>query len=487
MKPSLFKLQIPDLVFISVLIIALASGRQMLDLDSDIGRHLTLGNYMLNERLIPAHDLFSHTRAGLSRPPYEWMSQILFALSNRLLGLDGDILLTSIVLALTFFLICKFASRRSGTPMLSLIITFIAAGAASIHWLPRPHTFTFLLLTIWIEYLEKLTRGEAVRLYTFPLLMLLWANLHGGFIFGILVWAAYFAGWLWETWRGRSNKSHGYDLLAIGVTSLITTVVTPDLWRNWSAVLNNQSAFILNRTIETMRPNLLDISILPYTFLLLLTLLLYIFNWKNFKAAHLFLLAGLGILSLLMARNIPLFAIASAPILSEMAAGHLSKIKAWAQIEKRFSGFSPPSGSSIWPITIVLLMTTYIANFNFTNKHPIYRFDPVIFPVEAANFLEANPPAGNMFNSFNWGGYLLYRLWPEQRVFIDGQTDFYGETLSREYVQVESLQPGWENVFTKYDVEWVIVPHTGLLANMLVAKGWDILYQDDTTDILRKP
>ena len=190
-----------DIIFVVVFILALASGSQMLSIDSDLGRHLTIGNYILDNRIIPTRDLFSHTLSNQPRPPYEWLSQILFALANRLLGLDGVILLTALIIALTFTLVFKFANRRCESPIIAFLFTFLAVGASSIHWLPRPHIITFLLLAIWIENLEQLRKGKPVKLITFPLIMLFWANLHGGFVFGILAWCAYFAGWLWMKWQ----------------------------------------------------------------------------------------------------------------------------------------------------------------------------------------------------------------------------------------------------------------------------------------------
>jgi hypothetical protein len=107
--------------------------------------------------------------------------------------------------------------------------------------------------------------------------------------------------------------------------------------------------------------------------------------------------------------------------------------------------------------------------------------------VDAVKWLKTNPQEGRMFNFFTWGGYLLYRLWPEQLVFIDGQTDFYGEALSREYVQVEALQPGWEDVLSKYNVSWVMTQNDQPLEHALFENNWEVLYKDDTAVILRKP
>ena len=86
---------------------------------------------------------------------------------------------------------------------------------------------------------------------------------------------------------------------------------------------------------------------------------------------------------------------------------------------------------------------------------------------QAADWLDKHPQHGKMFNYFTWGGYLLYREWPEQKVFIDGQTDFYGEALTRQYERVITLAPGWEDVLNQYHVRWVLIPPGGPLASAL--------------------
>jgi hypothetical protein len=481
------KPHISDIVFIAVLLLSLLSGQQMLNLDSDLGRHLAIGNYMLDERVIPTRDLLSHTRNGLSRPPYEWLAQILFALAHRLLGLDGVILLTSLIIALMFTLVYRYAYLRSGSALITMALTLIAIGASSIHWLPRPHVFTFPLLVVWIELLDRLARGEHIKPYVFVFIMLLWANLHGGFIFGILAWIAYLAGWLWETWRGKPEKRTGKKLLIIGTGSLVATSLTPDLWRNWEAVLNNRSAFILDRTVETMRPVLTDISILPHTLLLAVTILLFALNWKSLKANHFFLIAGLGVMSLLMARNIPLFAIAAVPILAEMIAGSLSRSKTWTRIERRFAGLSSSPGQSVWSLTVALAAIAFFINHNINNDRTIHRFDPTIFPMEAVDYIETNPQQGNMFNDFNWGGFLLHRLWPKYAVFVDSQSDFYGVGLMRKYDRIISANSDWQNLLETYHVDWVIVPVDSPLADEVESSSnWEIIHHDNVAVIGRR-
>ncbi|HEX5808299.1 MAG TPA: hypothetical protein VFY25_06505, partial [Anaerolineales bacterium] len=112
-------------------------------------------------------------------------------------------------------------------------------------------------------------------------------------------------------------------------------------------------------------------------------------------------------------------------------------------------------------------------------------FDPRFFPVEAVSWLEAHPPQGRMFNEFDWGGYLLLRLWPDQQIFMDGHTHIYGEALTREYERVITLSPGWQDVLDKYEVAWVIVRSNAPLINALTLQdNWLITHQDPTTTIL---
>ncbi|MFN8385544.1 MAG: hypothetical protein U0X92_03875 [Anaerolineales bacterium] len=91
-----------------------------------------------------------------------------------------------------------------------------------------------------------------------------------------------------------SDQRDRQKFLLIGLTSLAASIITPDLWHNWEAVLNNRSAFILNRTVETMPPNLLDPSNAPFVILLALAIFFSLVNWRSISAAHVFLLGDLA-------------------------------------------------------------------------------------------------------------------------------------------------------------------------------------------------
>jgi hypothetical protein len=91
-----------------------------------------------------------------------------------------------------------------------------------------------------------------------------------------------------------------------------------------------------------------------------------------------------------------------------------------------------------------------------------------------------------MFNEFDWGGYLLYRLWPAQKIFMDGHTHIYGDALSREYVAIQSRAPGWEAILDNYQVEWAILRVDNPLALALIDDGWREVYRDETAVVLKR-
>jgi hypothetical protein len=476
-----------DCVFISIFVGALLLGSRMLNTDSDLGRHLTLGNYILETSSIPVRDILSFTKPGESRPPYEWLSQVAFALAGRILSFDGVVILTALVIALTFLVVYRDGLERSGAPILAALFTTLAGVASSLHWLTRPHVFSLLLFAMWMRGLERIRTQAKFSTWVLPFLMVIWANTHGGFVVGLLAWGAYTAGWLWETLRHPAKRAAGKKLLLAGATSLLASVVTPDLWRNWEAVLQNRSAYILERTVETMPPQLAAPGTWPFLVLLMLTAVLFVRRRHQLIPAHAFLLGAIAAMSLAVARNIPFFAIAAAPILTAGLAQSLAGQERWVNLEAAFSRIEAGARGFLWALLVVAGVVGWISYHRAATQDSIYHFDARLFPVAAANWLELHPVQGRMFNDFNWGGYLLYRLWPQQRVFIDSQSDFYGEELTRQYEQVVLGQPGWQGTLDRYGIKWIIVPPTsGLSQQVRQDSSWELLYDDGTASILAK-
>ncbi|HEY9076948.1 MAG TPA: hypothetical protein VIO61_10460 [Anaerolineaceae bacterium] len=487
------------MVWITVFIAVIGFGPRLLNMDGDLGRHLTLGQLILETRSIPLVDMVSHTKFGEPLTPHEWLSQVLFALAYRLLGLDGVVLLVGIVIATVFYFVYRQCALGSRGLIVPFTITLLAMAASSIHWLSRPHIFTFLMLVIWTDGLYRLRLGDLKTWWLLPLVMLLWVNLHGAFIAGFFVWAVYLVGYLLDGWLGSKyddpihEKRFGSRLMYVGGASFVLSLVNPAGIYLWSTSLGYiQNRYLVSHTAEYLPPDFQAISASPFLLMIILSLVVLGLRNKRLSIRSILLLAGWTAMALYSTRNIPLYAIIAAPILS----GTLSKIvdgksirisviEKFRNFDHRIADIQRQVKGFIWIPVVILLAGVLLWNgFRLDFSRSGNRFFPEVFPEQAVDWLVMHPQPGNVFNEFTWGGYLLYRQYPGMKVFIDGQTDFYGEALTREYEQVITLRPGWEKVFQKYQILWVIFPHGApIFRGLSTLPGWKCVYQDATAEI----
>lgn len=480
-----------DALFICILFIVCVRGSNLFNADGDLGRHITLGQYMLRNG-IPYYDIFSHTMAGEYLVSHEWLAQIAFGAVHAALGLGGAVLLTAILIAATFTLVYREMLRRNIHYLPALLITTLAAFTSILHWLARPHVFTFLFVAVWTYSLQKIMEGRSLKLWILPLMMLVWANTHGAFIMGFFILAAYFAGWVWQYLFKETTLETGKKLILIGVLSLAVTFINPYGWRLWGTSVGYfGNHFLVDYTIEYQSPNFHEFSAWPFLLMLVLCFVAPALG-RKIQAYEAFLLAGFAALGLYSERNIPLFAIIAAPYLASMLQPVFEKFQLSNRMEQTIKNVEGqlPANSMVLPILTVLIMLVVVKQGVPLDSAGLgYQYDPAKFPVQAVNWLDENPQPDNMFNHFIWGGYLLYREWPRQTVFIDGQTDFYGEALTLEYVEVVTLRENWEDILAKYDVRWAIIKSDeAQLADALQNElGWKMLYKDNTAIILRQP
>ncbi len=439
-KTPLITLFLPTLdaaLFVILFFSVLLLGPRMLNVDGDLGRHITIGNYILRNLEIPMRDLFSHTMTGEPIIPHEWLAQLSFSIVNTLMGLYGVVVLTAVVIAGTFTLTYREMLKQNIYRSLALSFTILAAYASSIHWLTRPHIFTFLFTALWAYLLEN----EKSKFWLFPLIMLIWVNTHGAFIAGFVILGGHVAGWFWEYIHKQAAWERFAKLSLIGGLSFAITFINPAGWRLWDlsvGYLGNR--YLVDHTVEYQSPNFHEPGTWPFLLLMVLGILALGLGGR-LRAHQAILFAGWSAMSLYSARNIPLFAIVTTPYIGLATQALLETSSLYKKIEvKFFSTEKNLKGGFVFSVAFLLIAIVFPPIPATANQ-----FDANIFPVKAVNWLLIHPQKGEMFNHFTWGGYLLYRMWPEETVFIDGQTDFYGETLTREYSQVITLQNGWKD------------------------------------------
>jgi hypothetical protein len=491
--PKFFAYLLPqprDILFIGVFFSIIFGGPKLFTNDGDLGRHITIGNYILDTGTIPTHDIFSHTMTGERLVPHEWLAQVIFALAHRIMGLSGDVLIAALLGVFTILIVYQELVKRGNYRLIALFLAAYVAIVSSVHWLARPHMFTFFFVVLWTYWLEHFYRGESKNFWRFPLLMLVWVNTHGAFIAGFVVWGTYMADWIWEFLHGRGSKAMGKQLLMMGLLSFAVTFINPAgiyLWGTSVGYVGN--SFMTSHTIEYLSPDFHERDMWPFMFMVAFALFA-LMQERKLQVREALLLAGWTIMSLYSVRNMPLFAVITAPIYGSL-------IQPWA--EKIVNWLKPSDGPResenvlrgyVWIVASILFFGFVLwRGIPIDQKGTGNIFLPDKMPVQAVDWLQKNPQDGKVFNQFIWGGYILYRMWPTETVFIDGQTDFYGEALMREYFDVINVSADWENILDKYDVSWLLIPRDETLARYLYSvddDSWNVIYQDDTSVIFRR-
>ena len=482
---SYFIPRLRDILFLSVFVAALAFGPRMLNADGDLPHHLAVGKYILQGHLPPLIDIFSFTRNGVPFAPHKWLSEVVFYIAYLAFDERGIVILSALLLALTFSLVYVYGVQRSGTRLPVFFLVAWGAALSSLHWISRPHLFTMLLFAIWLILNERLVGGRKVPFWYFAVLMLLWNNLHGEFISGFLVTGATLVGWIWEFIFDRLNTDINVGKRLGIVLGLITvvTLVNPVSLRALSTVTNwLGNEYLMSHTNETIPPNFADPKFMVVLVFLVFSIFILAINGKKLPFRMGLILAGFSALVLVSARNIHFYGVA-APFVLVSVFSKKSLGKPFYRLEEFLGKIEGHLKGFAWPLLtvglgIVLLAVTPIGR--------IETFSPGYFPIQATKWLETNPQQGNMFNPFDWGGYLSLELFPDQLVFIDSQGDIYGESFIREYENIISLGIGWQESLAKYKVNWVIIPKNWDLASALSATGWMKVYFDNTTVILTR-
>lgn len=467
-----------------------ASGPKILNFDGDLPRHILTGNLILQTHRVSTSDIFSFRTTGYPSFPHEWLSQVIFAVVYDWLGLDGIVLLCGLIVMLTWGIVYYQAMHTSKSFFGALLLIALGVAASQIHVLPRPHIFTYLLTAIWILLLDSLEEHKTRSWWLVPCTMLLWVNMHGMFVLGIAILGIYLMGDFLDhptmSWFGTDKAR---VLLLASALSIIATFISPSGPKIWEAIVAlGSNAYITSKIPEYQSPNFHLPETWPFIIILLLTIVGLAGTTARLPWKQTLLFVSFTGMALYTSRMIPVFAIVATPIAAKAITDWLREnySQSWFfNLEQNTYRINSTSNGLIWVFATVLLVGLLLKSGRTIDPQAQGNvFDKRFFPVEAVSWLETHAQNGHMFNEFDWGGFLLLKLWPNQQIFMDGHTHIYGEALTREYERVITLGNGWERVLTKYDVKWIIIRANTPLADQLVSSPhWKTAYQDQTAII----
>ncbi|SRR6266568_341189 len=484
---------IADFLFLAIfLLICLSVGISLLA-DGDTGYHIRAGEYILNTLSFPRHDMFSFLSPPLPWTAHEWLSEIIMAVIHRSFGMTGIVIFFGFLISFAFFLLFKIIRSNNSNIITTTFIVLFAAAASQMHWLARPHIFSMILMIVWYYILDLYHYQDRNYLYLFPLIMIIWVNLHGGFMGGFMLIGIYllgnFVGCLFPEGDQKEVHLKRFKMLALTtVACLAVSLVNPYGFHILLFPFKLTSAkYLMDFVSEFVSPNFHAAYVKTFELLLLFTIALLGRSKLRLNIIETVLLLLFTHMSLYSARYIPLFAIVAAPIIARQ----LQTIE--DQSSGRFAAFMRKRASNIaaidaaatgyfWPFVSLILVISLAAAGKVE-----FKFDKKIKAVAAVEFLKKEKISGHMFNNDEFGDYIIYSAYPLYKVFIDGRLDMYGVNNVKEYRKVINFEQGWEKILDKYEISWIIFDADSAFSRfLLMHKEWKLIYADKVANIFVK-
>lgn len=425
--------------------------------DGDTYWHMATGEWILAHGRIPDRDVFSYTQAGRPWTAHEWLSEALMALAARAAGWSGVAILFATTMGGATWLLCRQLARRLGGVTL-VTTTVLALCCMSGGLLIRPHLFMLPILVIWTT--EMLAAREADRSprLVFAALMILWANLHGSWVFGLAVAGAFGLEALAAPDADRVKTLRDWGLF--GLASLAAAAVTPHGPAGLLFPFQVTGMAVLPYIAEWRGADFSHLS--PFALALLATLFVCLGRGVKVPVFRLLLLLALLLMSLQHVRHQLVLAALAPLLLAEPLARALGHPPAEPRPPRALlAGFG---------LAFVLLLGARLAL-------PLQRVDGLNSPVTAVDSVPAALKARPVLNGYGLGGYLVYK---GVRPFIDGRADMYGDAFSIRYFQAVEPDPvALRKLLADYDVAWTIfTPDDPVVAVLDADPRWRRIHAD---------
>ena len=476
--------------------------------DGDTGWHVRTGEWILAHGQVPRQDMFSFTKAGEPWFAWEWLWDAAAAWLHLRWGMAAVVLGSMLVVCLTSALLYRLVYRRCGNPLVAIMLTGLAGVGASIHWLARPHLMTMLFLVVFLTILERVRETKTVPAFpllaTLPVLMVLWTNLHGGFFVGIVVLGIYGMGELLTALMAGEGEARGPSLraaaayFATAAVCAAASLVNPYGYRLHAHIYSYlRDPYQMKYIQEFQGTNFQYASSTFLEIMLVLGVGAAVWYGKRKQYGEVLMIVLWAHLSLVAARNIPLYMLSAAPIVAlpltswlRSAAG--APIAGWvrnslATFEEVGAEMNPMEQP--WRVHAVSAAVIALLALGMSSpaagKKLQATYDPAKYPEKALAVLSL--PGQRIFADDEWGDYLIYKLSPQGvKVFIDGRSDFYGAKFDQANIDVMNVKYTWAETLDSYRVNTILLHADASLAGALKESArWRVVYDDHLAIVFR--
>lgn len=461
--------------------------------------HLKTGEWIWEHKSIPDADPFSYTlsadeqrskRVQFLLKQY-WVAQVLFYLSTKLNGIASLIYLRAAILTLSLYFSFRLVRKKGLDSILSVLILMPSAYLAMKNFTAeRPQLFSFLFSIMVLYLLEDLKKSSSslnsfssfkshfnlfnlLKLFKLPLVMVIWANMHGGYVLGIVLIGLYIiAEGVKRVNRANETFVTSGTFLTFFIVCLISiliTLINPNGWDAFEFAFQYKG--ISAKASEYRSPIMMDIEshtiTWPYYLLVVFGFSAILRKGKKADLHDLLIFGFLAVISLISVRYMGFFIFLGPPVF----ASYLSNIRLSDNVKT----------------VIALSISSLFLFFIYSLKHAIFKTDIAahLYPARAVEYIAKKKPAGRLFNHQGWGGYIIWRL-PEYRVFAD--TRYLSEINYEEYNIISIASYGWQEFIKGYGIGVIIIPGlhpisgqlSPLFSALMESEEWELAYVDET-------
>jgi hypothetical protein len=458
--------------------------------DWDLWARLAVGKTFFETGHVIKHDYLAYTPTKAIWIDHEWGSGVIFYFIMRHLGSFGLAFLTVILVFLTIFIVSKILvlqnpKNEKNYNILWYLLTYLAI-FTNVNSL-RCQLFTFLFFSLWVYLLERVRRGEKKLLWILPFSMLIWANVHGGFVSGFGLLLIYTIG---EFLNKKEWKQYLLILIPVSLTILINPY-------GFEYIKYLYHAVIMPRPLISEWANSFTgwswKQFFWYKLFVFVGIIsaLYELCSKKFKLREIditkYLLFAVTLyLSIKHAKHQTFYGIITASFFYHNYYEFLDYLKSilGTKVKKIIDKTNFVKEGTIY---FLLISCGLIFIFN----KPLEVVVPInSYPVDSIEFIKQNKIKGNLYTLFHWGSYTAWKLYPQNLIAIDGRYEEVFDTkLFDETINILENKKTWGDFFEKYKTDVIIMPHTAVKAHnsLVFDKNWrQVFVGNNSTVFVRK-
>jgi tetratricopeptide (TPR) repeat protein len=487
-----------NLFFIVVffLFCVLAATQKIVDVD--FWWHLKTGEWIWHHKAIPHVDIFSYTFQGKEWIDFEWFFQAMIYPIYQLGGFSGLILCKIVIVVATFVIIfLTFCEVDKGKRVLSITFLFVTLLILGSRFMERPQIVYLFFLALYV-YLLILHRGERITTFKLALILLpihiLWVNLHGSFLLGIFLVGAYALGRFVPLALSHHHelKPVFHDktlrgLMFLCVLLVLASFLNPYTYKIFLVLIKIATAReVLGTVTEWFTVDIRSLGLFAieptmwYRALFIIGVLSFLIRLDNLKKVeNIVIFVLFSYLAFKYFRFSNDFAIATTPIIISNLTQCQWRVRKWKWVY-----FLP---------LIVLVVFTANNIRGLINEKRLGLGLWSNYPEKTVSFLREHDVRGKLFNSYDYGGYLIWHLWPNIPVFIDGRTPtVYDQDFFWLYNEAERKKEVWEKVAERYGINIVLVRdfrergYASLFSWLDEDEDWRLVAFDDISNLYMK-